>query len=146
MQKVKRSANDAVNRAVDELLNYRKLANLINKMERRCEELRERYIGTGTINYDMVRVEGGRQENILVQIAVEWADLDVEIHAKRRDLERIWIKIQNKLYNLTSIEGRVLELYYIKGYSRQKIAIIMDYSEAGIREIKRRALQKYAEI
>ncbi len=146
MQKIKHSADDKINIAIEELLSFCKLQRLIAKMEQRREELRERYIGVGCHDYDTVRVSGGRQENILVNIAVEWADLDVEIHNKHREVERLWITIQNKLFKLTMVEGRVLELYYIKGYSRQKVAMIMNYSDAGVRNIKRRALEKYAEL
>ena len=47
MQRIKPSKNDKHNAAVEELLSYNKLKNLIRVLEAKREEMREKYIGPG---------------------------------------------------------------------------------------------------
>ena len=53
----------------------------------------------------------------------------MEIVKKEIEAERIKSVIDYKMAMLTSLEARVLELYYLKGYSRNKVANIIGYSE-----------------
>ena len=131
-----------LNAAADELWSYRQRQFEIKRLQAKAEEL-DRY-SVGAIAYDGVRVQGGVQKDKLVEIALEWMDLQSEIARKVREAEHELWKIEERLKSLTSPQRQVLELYYIKEYSVVKIAQMMNYSDRWVKSVKYEGLAAYA--
>lgn len=132
-----------LNAAAEELWSYRQKQFEIRRLKAKSEELRDRY-SVGATAYDGIRVQGGARKDKLVQIAVEWADLQGEIIARTAEAEHALWEIESRLRTLRYSQRQVLELYYIKGYSVIKIAEMLNYSEIGVRKIKHNGLKSYA--
>ena len=143
MQRERRYKDPRLNAAADELWSYRQRQFEIKRLQAKSEELRDRY-SVGAIAYDGIRVQGGARKDKLVQIAVEWADLQGEIIARTAEAEHALWEIESRLRTLRYNQRQVLELYYIKGYSVIKIAEMLNYSENGIRRLKFNGLKSYA--
>ena len=143
VQRERRYKDDRLNAAADELWSYRQKQFEIKRLQAKSEELRDRY-SVGAIAYDGIRVQGGARKDKLVQIAVEWADLQGEIIARTTEAEHALWEIESRLRTLRYNQRQVLELYYIKGYSVVKIADMLNYSENGIRRLKFNGLKSYA--
>lgn len=143
IQRERRYKDDKLNAAADELWSYRQKQFEIKRLQAKSEELRDRY-SVGAIAYDGIRVQGGARKDKLVQIAVEWADLQGEIIARTAEAEHALWEIESRLRTLRYNQRQVLELYYIKGYSVVKIADMLNYSENGIRRLKFNGLKSYA--
>lgn len=143
VQRERRYKDDRLNAAADELWSYRERQFEIKRLQAKSEELRDRY-SVGATTYDGIRVQGGARHDKLVQIAVEWADLQGEIMARTAEAEHALWEIESRLRTLRYNQRQVLELYYIKGYSVIKIAEMLNYSENGIRRLKFNGLKSYA--
>lgn len=143
IQRERQYKDPRLNAAAEELWSYRQKQFEIRRLKAKSEELRDRY-SVGAIAYDGIRVQGGVRHDKLVQIAVEWADLQNEILERTREAEHSLWEIESRLRTLRSNRRQVLELYYIKGYSVIKIAEMMNYSENGIRRLKFNGLKSYA--
>lgn len=143
MQRERHYKDDRLNAAADELWSYRQKQFEIRRLKAKSEELRDRY-SVGATTYDGIRVQGGARHDKLVQIAVEWADLQNEILERTREAEHFLWEIESRLRTLRYSQRQVLELYYIKGYSVIKIAEMLNYSEIGVRKIKHNGLKSYA--
>lgn len=143
MQRERHYKDDKLNAAAEELWSYRQKQFEIRRLKAKSEELRDRY-SVGATAYDGIRVQGGARKDKLVQIAVEWADLQNEILERTREAEHFLWEIESRLRTLRSNQRKVLELYYIKGYSVVKIADMLNYSENGIRRLKFNGLKSYA--
>ena len=143
VQRERRYKDDRLNAAADELWSYRQKQFEIKRLQAKSEELCDRY-SVGAIAYDGIRVQGGARKDKLVQIAVEWADLQGEIIARTAEAEHALWEIESRLRTLRYNQRQVLELYYIKGYSVIKIADMLNYSENGIRRLKFNGLKSYA--
>lgn len=146
MQKERKYNDYKLNAAVRELDTYRQRQREISHLTSKLEEYRECYCEVESIRYDSLRVKGGMKKNKLVEIALKWADMSALINEKKLEAEReLWL-IKTKLEMLTSLQSRVLELYYLKGYTIVKIAQIINYSDEGVKSIKYNALKKYANL
>ena len=143
IQRERRYKDDKLNAAADELWSYRQRQFEIRRLQAKSEELRDRY-SVGATAYDGIRVQGGARKDKLVQIAIEWADLQGEIIARTAEAEHALWEIESRLRTLRYNQRQVLELYYIKGYSVVKIAEMLNYSEIGVRKIKHNGLKSYA--
>ena len=143
MQRERHYKDDKLNAAADELWSYRERQFAIRRLRERSKELEDRY-DVGSSAYDGVHVKGGVQKDKLVEIALTWADLQVEIARKVREAEHELWEIETRLKQLTSPQRQVLELYYIKGYSVVKVAQMMHYSEKWVRITKFEGLSAYA--
>lgn len=143
MQRERHYKDDRLNAAADELWSYRQKQFEIKRLHAKSEELRDRY-SVGATAYDGIRVQGGARKDKLVQIAVEWADLQNEILERTREAEHFLWEIESRLRTLRYSQRQVLELYYINGYSVIKIAEMLNYSEIGVRKIKHNGLKSYA--
>lgn len=143
VQRERRYKDDRLNAAADELWSYRQKQFEIKRLQAKSEELRDRY-SVGAIAYDGIRVQGGARKDKLVQIAVEWADLQGEIIARTTEAEHALWEIESRLRTLRYNQRQVLELYYIKGYSVVKVAQMMHYSEKWVRITKFEGLSAYA--
>lgn len=146
MNKQKKYKNPKINIAVKELNEYRTRQREIDMLKSKQAEYQERFCEIKTLHYDQVRVQGGEYKNKIEQVALEWADLDVEIQTKQQENERLLWFVKGKLDSLDYTKSRCLELYYIKVYSLDKVAEIMCYSFEGIKKVKNRALLEYAEL
>lgn len=146
MAQRERKYKDAkLNAAAEELWSYRQRQFEIARIRDKCEEYRERY-SVGALRYDGIRVSGGELHNRLVETAVIWADLDSKLNNMIAKAEYELWKIYEKMQGLTSGAAKVLELYYIKGYSVIKVAEIMNYSEQWVRLTKFNALKAYSNL
>lgn len=143
IQRERQYKDPRLNAAAEELWSYRQKQFEIRRLKAKSEELRDRY-SVGATTYDGIRVQGGARHDKLVQIAVEWADLQNEILERTREAERFLWEIESRLRTLRYSQRQVLELYYIKGYSVIKIAEMLNYSEIGVRKIKHNGLKSYA--
>lgn len=143
MQRERHYKDPKLNAAAEELWSYRQKQFEIRRLKAKSEELRDRY-SVGATTYDGIRVQGGARHDKLVQIAVEWADLQNEILERTREAEHFLWEIESRLRTLRYSQRQVLELYYIKGYSVVKIADMLNYSENGIRRLKFNGLKSYA--
>lgn len=143
IQRERQYKDPRLNAAAEELWSYRQKQFEIRRLKAKSEELRDRY-SVGATAYDGIRVQGGVRHDKLVQIAVEWADLQNEILERTREAEHSLWEIESRLRTLRSNQRQVLDLYYIKGYSVIKIAEMMNYSENGIRRLKFNGLKSYA--
>ena len=143
IQRERQYKDPRLNTAADELWSYRQKQFEIRRLKAKSEELRDRY-SVGATAYDGIRVQGGVRHDKLVQIAVEWADLQGEIIARTAEAEHALWEIESRLRTLRYNQRQVLELYYIKGYSVVKIADMLNYSENGIRRLKFNGLKSYA--
>lgn len=143
VQRERHYKDPKLNAAAEELWSYRQKQFEIKRLQAKSEELRDRY-SVGATAYDGIRVQGGVRKDKLVQIAVEWADLQGEIIARTTEAEHALWEIESRLRTLRYNQRQVLELYYIKGYSVIKIAEMMNYSEIGVRKIKYNGLKSYA--
>lgn len=144
MQKTKRYNDSRLNVAVDELGQYRERQHRIQELTAKLREYEETYAEIKAITYDVERVAGGERKDRLVEIACKWVDLIHEIKLLKEQNERELWYVKFKLSKLTATKGKVLELYYIKGYSLMQIARILNYSYYGIRDLKESALKLYA--
>lgn len=144
MQRTRRYSDPKLNVAAEELSGYRERLRHIEELAEKLREYEETYSEIKAVAYDMERVSGGERRNQLVEIACQWADLDVEIKKLRAENERQLWYIKERLSGLSTNKYRVLELYYIKGFSLMKIAQIMNYSFDGIKYLKFSALKAYA--
>lgn len=146
MQRERRYADERLNEAAKELWSYRAKQRQIADLTDKLEEYRERYSALEAVRYDKVCVQGGEYQDRIVEIAIKWADLSIEINRKKIEMEYdLWLLMQ-KLSQLTAMQGKVLELYYIKGYDVVKIAIMTAYSDIQIKRIKAESLEKYAKL
>lgn len=143
IQRERQYKDPKLNAAAEELWSYRQRQFEIKRLQAKSEELRDRY-SVGAIAYDGIRVQGGARKDKLVQIAVEWADLQGEIIARTAEAEHALWEIESRLRTLRYNQRQVLELYYIKGYSVIKIADMLGYSDEGIKTIKYQGLKAYA--
>ena len=143
IQRERQYKDPKLNAAAEELWSYRQKQFEIKRLQAKSEELRDRY-SVGAIAYDGIRVQGGARKDKLVQIAVEWADLQGEIIARTAEAEHALWEIESRLRTLRYNQRQVLELYYIKGYSVIKIADMLGYSDEGIKTIKYQGLKAYA--
>ena len=143
IQRERHYKDPKLNAAAEELWSYRQKQFEIRRLKAKSEELRDRY-SVGATTYDGIRVQGGARKDKLVQIAVEWADLQGEIIARTAEAEHALWEIESRLRTLRYSQRQVLELYYIKGYSVIKIAEMLNYSEIGVRKIKHNGLKSYA--
>lgn len=144
MQRTRKYNDPRINIAVDELSSYRERQRRIEELTEKLREYEETYAEIKAIAYDIEHVAGGERRDKLVQIACQWADLDVEIKRLKAENERELWYVKEKLSKLTAIKGKVIELYYIKGYSLMQIARILNYSYYGIKDLKEAALKNYA--
>lgn len=147
MQRDRKYNDEKLNRAQEELCQYRKLQREIEHLKAKANEYRERYdYGLRAQQFDLVKVAGGEYYDRMVETVIKWAELEHEAEMKRVEAERTLWRIDDKLRRLCIAEKAVLELYYIKGKNLQQVANIMMYSYYGIRDLKHRALEKYAKI
>lgn len=144
MQRTRKYNDSQLNIAIEELSGYRERERRISELTEKLREYEETYAEIKAIAYDIERVAGGERRDKLVQIACQWADLDVEIKRLKAENEcELWY-VKEKLSRLTTTKAKVLELYYIKGYSLIQIARILNYSYYGIQGLKESALKSYA--
>ena len=143
MQRERHYKDDKLNAAADELWSYRERQFAIRRLQAKSRELEDRY-EVGAVAYEKVQVQGGVQKEKLVEIAVEWADLQAEIARRVREAEHTLWEIECRLERVKTTQRQVLELYYIKGYSVVKIARIMNYSERWVKSMKYEGLVLYA--
>lgn len=144
MQRTRRYSDPKLNAAVEELSAYRDRQRRIEELTEKLREYEEAYAEIKAIAYDVERVDGGERRDKAAETACKWADLDVEIRQLKADNERELWYVKERLSRLTSTKARVLELYYIKGFSLLRVAQIMDYSYYGIKDLKFSALKNYA--
>lgn len=144
-QRERRYKDDKLNRAAAELWNYRRRQREISEMQCTLDEYKERY-EVGAVRYDKISVQGGERKDKLADIAIMWADLDTEVRKRQAEAERELWAIREKLKRLSSMQSRVLELYYIKGFSVNRIARSLDYSAEWVKTTKFTALKKYARL
>ena len=144
MQRTRKYNDLKLNTAIEELNGYRERERRIAELTEKLREYEETYAEIKAIAYDIERVAGGERKDRLVEVACKWADLDVEIKRLKADNERELWYVKEKLSNLTTKNAKVLELYYINGYSLLQIARIMNYSYEGTRDMKDAALKNYA--
>lgn len=144
MQRTRKYNNPRLNAAIEELSNYREREHRIAELTEKLREYEENYAEIKAIAYDIQHVQGGEHKDKLVEIACRWADLDVEVKRLKVENERELWYVKERLSRLTSTKSKVLELYYIKGYSLMQIARILNYSYYGIQGLKESALKSYA--
>lgn len=146
MQREKRYADERLNEAAKELWSYRAKQRQIADLTDKVEEYRERYSAIEAVRYDKVCVQGGEYRDRIMEIAIKWADLSIEINRKKIEMEyELWL-IMQKLNRLTTMQGKVLELYYIKGYEIIKIAMMTNYADRHIERLKNEALNNYSKL
>lgn len=144
MRKERKYKDPRLNMAIDELNGYRNRLREIAVLAEKRAEYEEMYGEIRAIAYDDVRVQGGEIKSRLEELACKWADLDMQIKNMQEENERaLWV-VKVKLEDLPPQKSRVLELYYIKGYSLIKIAQIMNYSFEGVRKLKKAGLVQYS--
>ena len=143
IQRERQYKDPRLNAAADELWSYRERQFAIRRLQAKSKELEDRY-EVGAVAYEKVQVQGGVQKEKLVEIAVEWADLQAEIARRVREAEHTLWEIECRLERVKTTQRQVLELYYIKGYSVVKIARIMNYSERWVKSMKYEGLVLYA--
>lgn len=146
MQRIRKSSNEAVQKAIDELDGYRACVAQIARLKDKREELQNNYTALRTIDYGKLRVQGGAPFNAMVETAVQWADLEKKIDDLIHQNEQELLMIEYKLGKLTEREQTVLFKYYIEARTLLQIAAAMNYSIDGIKKIKHHALLKYAEL
>lgn len=144
MQRTRKYSDAKLNVAVEELSGYRERQRRIEELTEKLREYEETYAEIKAIAYDIERVAGGERRDKAVETACKWADLDVEIKRLKAENERELWYVKERLSRLTTTKARVLELYYIKGFSLIRVAQIMDYSYDGIKDLKSTALKSYA--
>lgn len=144
MHKQKRYNDSRLNIAVDELNQYRDLQSRIRYLKAKRLEYEQQYSELKAIAYDGIRVAGGEYRNKIEEVAIRWEDLNAEIERMQVDAEHQMLYIQVRLNSLTSLQMRVLQLYYIECKSLIDVAREMYYSFAGIKRLKYSALKKYA--
>lgn len=144
MQRDKRYNDEKLNKAQEELLQYRKLQREIEHLKGKANEYRERYdYGLRAQQFDAIRVMGGEHRDRMGETVVKWVDLEHEAELKRLEAERKLWRIDEKLKKLSYLEHAVIELYYIKAKSISQIEAILQYSRDGVIRIKKVALRKY---
>lgn len=144
MQRERRYQDERLNNAARELWKYKSMSAQIESLSDKIEEYRERYEVLGSTRFDKICVKGGTIHDKVAEVAIQWADLDIEINRRKVELERELLRISNKLNLLTATQAKVIQLYYIKGYAVSKIASIINYSERQVTRIKTEALEKYS--
>lgn len=144
MQKTQRYKDWKLNNAVDELNQYRELQSRIKYLKSKRLEYEQRYTEIKAIAYDGIRVAGGEYRNKIEEVAIHWEDLNAEINRMQVEAEHQMLYIQVRLNALTTLQMRVLQLYYIECKPLIDVAREMYYSVEGIRKLKFKALKKYA--
>lgn len=144
MQKTQRYKDAKLNIAVDELNQYRDLQSRIRYLTAKRLEYEQRYSELKAIAYDGIRVAGGEYQNKIEEVAIHWEDLNAEINRMQVEAEQQMLYIQVRLNALTTLQMRVLQLYYIECKPLIEVAREMYYSVEGIRKLKFKALEKYA--
>lgn len=144
MQKTQKYKDLKLNIAVDELNQYRELQSRIKYLKSKRLEYEQRYTEIKAIAYDGIRVAGGEYRNKIEEVAIHWEDLNAEINRMQVEAEHQMLYIQVRLNALTTLQMRVLQLYYIECKSLIDVAREMYYSVEGIRKLKFKALKKYA--
>lgn len=144
MRKERKYNDPRLNLAIDELNGYRNRLQEIAMLAEKRAEYEEMYSEIRAIAYDDVRVQGGEIKSKLEELACKWADLDMTIKNMQAENERALWEVKVKLEELPPQKAKVLELYYIKGFSLIKIAQIMNYSFEGVRKLKKAGLVQYS--
>jgi len=134
-----------LNKAIDELISYNMLKDESKQLLDKAQEYKERYKYIQAICYDKIRISGGERVDKMATVD-NWVDLELKADEKSREAERKYWQIESKLEKLADEEKRILELYYIKRYDLQKIALIMNYCDVTIRTKKAIALKKYTNV
>lgn len=146
MHRERKYKDERLNRAAEELGMYTDIKKKIEFYSEKLMESRERHSCVASTRFDGIKVAGGKHYDKMAEIAAQWADLDAEINRLKVSAERKLFFILGKLDNLSVMQKKVLELYYIKGYSIVKIARILNYSEEWVKVTKCAGLKKYAAI
>lgn len=143
-QRERRYKDEKMNCAVKELDKYRKRQRDIIFCSQKLIEYRENFY-IGAQDYERLRVSGGKNIDEVAELGVKWAELETEIHKLKSEAKKDMLIIEIKLNNLSYMERKVIELYYLEGYTIEKVAQSMNFSEAWVRKIKYKALKKYAD-
>lgn len=146
MHRERKYRDERLNKAAEELCMYTDIKKRIEFYSEKLVESRERHSSVSAVRFDGVKVAGGKYRDKMAEVAAQWAELDAEINRLKVNAEQKLFFIMGKLENLSVMQRRVLELYYIKGYSIVKIARVLNYSEEWVKATKSAALKKYAAI
>lgn len=144
MQREKKYQDALINSAIAELSKYRDMRREISYLKQKLNEYEDTYAGIKSVSYDVEHVQGGERKDRLSEIACKWADLDNDVKMKIWENEKLLWYIRSKLEKLPVQRAKVLELYYIKGYSLIKVARMLNYSYGGVKWLKTAALKNYA--
>ncbi|MDR3216109.1 MAG: hypothetical protein LBT55_01670 [Clostridiaceae bacterium] len=142
MQRNRKYNEENINAKACELAMYKELAQVASECRERANEYREKYTDLRAVDYTMTKVQGGDGAGF-VDMVIRWVDLEETAHKAEYEAEQLLWSIKDRLAKLNHTQARILEYYYIKGYSVVHIARIMDYSEARIRQLKYAGLQNY---
>ncbi len=135
-----------LNIAIKELSSYRQKKYLLSKLKEKRTELEDKYSELKGIAYDGIHVQGGNRQDCVADNAIEYADLCLKIARIELEIEYALLSIEEKIKNLNTIQWRVLDMYYIQGYSLMKVAQNMNYSFEGIKDIKHAAIKNFANL
>lgn len=144
MQKARRYNDARLNVAADELNQYRELQRRLRYLQGKRQEYEQSYSELKAIAYDGIRVSGGEYRSKVEDVAIRWEDLNAEIMRMQVEAEHQMLYIQVRLNALTTLQTRVLQLYYIECKPLIEVAREMNYSFEGVKRLKFKALKKYA--
>lgn len=144
MHRERKYKDERLNKAARELRAYTDMQKQIEFYTEKLQQSKERHSGISAVRFDGVKVSGGQYRDKMTEIIAQWADLDAEINRLKVTAEHKLFYILAKLDSLSVMQKRVLEMYYIKGYSIVKIARLLNYSEEWVKVTKCAALKNYA--
>lgn len=136
-----------IKKALIELNLYKKTKKRMSYIKERIAELQDRIYSLGGVNENL-GVQGGQVSKedkvvaLMDKIKVYRNELlDTEIYSLclQNDIER-------KIYKLREPYCSVLRGYYVENKSLEKLAVELNYSFDGVKQIKRRGIKIYAEL
>ena len=132
--------------AVEELDGYRMRKQQILRLKERRLHLEDEMESIKAMRYDIVRVQGGKMKDAVIEMIVEWAEVGDKIEKLILDNEREMNLIEEKIQRLKADEQQVIVFYYVNGKSVNETAAQMHLSFEGLKKLKKRALRAYADV
>lgn len=136
-----------IKQALEELNMYRKTKKRMAYLKERIVELQDRIYSLGSTTENL-GVQGGQvsKEDKVVSLMDKIKQYRDELMQAEIYSLCLQNDIEKKIYNLREPYCSVLRGYYVESKSLEKLAVELNYSFDGVKQIKRRGIKIYANL
>ena len=136
-----------IKQALEELNLYRKTKKRMSYIKERIAELQDRIYSLGGVTENL-GVQGGQVSNEDKVVALLDKIKQYRDELVQSEIYSICLQndIERKIYKLREPYCSVLRGYYVESKSLEKLAVELNYSFDGVKQIKRRGIKIYANL